>query len=139
MPGLQNASVFENVAIWIVLAISLLGLGYALLLRSQILKAGKGTPKMQEVWNAIREGANAYLNRQLKTIVPFIAVLTVVLFFSVYVIPPSTEATERFRQYDAGTIQLIVGFGRAVAFIMGSCFSLIVGQFGMRMAVQGNV
>ncbi|MCI1990865.1 MAG: sodium-translocating pyrophosphatase [Oscillospiraceae bacterium] len=139
MPGLQNASVFENVAIWIVLAISLLGLGYALLLRSQILKAGKGTPKMQEVWNAIREGANAYLNRQLKTIVPFIAVLTVVLFFSVYVIPPSTEATERFSQYDAGTIQLIVGFGRAVAFIMGSCFSLIVGQFGMRMAVQGNV
>src|SRR5665811_1352076 len=33
----------------------------------------------------------------------------------------------------------IIGFGRAVAFIMGSIFSLMVGQFGMRMAVQANV
>ena len=139
MPGLQNATVFETAAIWVVLAISILGLGYALLLRSQIMKADKGTPKMQEVWSAIREGANAYLNRQLKTIVPFIVVLTVVLFFSVYVIPPSAEAAERFQGYDAGTIRLIVGLGRAVAFVMGACFSLAVGQFGMRMAVQGNV
>ncbi|HEX2985654.1 MAG TPA: sodium-translocating pyrophosphatase [Caproiciproducens sp.] len=139
MPGLQNASVFESVAIWAVLAISLLGLGYALLLRTQILKADKGSKKMQEVWNAIREGANAYLNRQLKTIVPFIAVLTVVLFLSVYIIPPSAEAMERFSQYDSGTVKLLVGLGRAVAFIMGACFSLTVGQFGMRMAVQGNV
>ncbi len=139
MPGLQNATEFETVAIWVVLAIAILGLGYALLLRAQIMKAGKGTPKMQEVWNAIREGANAYLNRQLKTIVPFIVVLTVVLFFSVYVIPPSAEAMERFSGYDTGTIQIIVGIGRAIAFVMGACFSLAVGQFGMRMAVQGNV
>ena len=139
MPGLQNASAFESTAIWVVLLISLLGLGYALLLRAQIMKAGKGTPKMQEIWNAIREGANAYLNRQLRTIIPFIAALTVVLFFSVYVIPPSAEATERFSQFDAGTIKLIIGLGRAVAFIMGASFSMMVGQFGMRMAVQGNV
>jgi K(+)-stimulated pyrophosphate-energized sodium pump len=127
MPGLQNASGFETVAIWVVLAIAILGLGYALLLRTQILKADKGTPKMQEVWNAIREGANAYLNRQLKTIVPFIVVLTVVLFFSVYVIPPSAEAAERFPGYDTGTIQIIVGVGRAIAFVMGACFSLACG------------
>ena len=139
MPGLQNATVFETAAIWVVLAIAILGLGYALLLRSQIMKADKGTPKMQEVWNAIREGANAYLHRQLKSIVPFIVVLTVVLFFSVYVIPPSAEAMERFKGNDTGTIQIIVGIGRAIAFVMGSCFSLAVGQFGMRMAVQGNV
>lgn len=139
MPGLQNATVFETVAIWVVLAIAIIGLLYALLLRSQILKADKGTDKMQEVWNAIREGANAYLNRQLKTIVPFIVVLTIVLFFSVYVIPPTAEAAERFQGYDTGTIQIIVGIGRAVAFVMGACFSLAVGQFGMRMAVQGNV
>lgn len=139
VPGLQNASIFETVSIWVVLAISLLGLCYALLLRTQILKADKGTKKMQEVWNAIREGANAYLNRQLKTIIPFIVVLTVVLFFSVYVIPPTAEATERFSTLSSGSVTLIVGLGRAIAFIMGACFSLIVGQFGMRMAVQGNV
>lgn len=139
MPGLHNASLFEVISIWCVLAISILGLGYALLLRTQILKLEKGTQKMQEVWNAIREGANAYLNRQLKTILPFIAVFTVVLFLSVYIIPPTNEAMERFSQYDQGTIKLIVGLGRAIAFIMGACFSLMVGQFGMRMAVQGNV
>lgn len=139
MPGLHNASLFEVISIWCVLAIAILGLGYALLLRTQILKLDKGTQKMQEVWNAIREGANAYLNRQLKTILPFIAVFTVVLFFSVYIVSPSKEALERFSQYDEGTIRLIVGLGRAVAFIMGACFSLMVGQFGMRMAVQGNV
>ena len=139
MLGLHNASIFEIVSIWIVLAISLLGLAYALFLRMQILKADKGTEKMQEVWNAIREGANAYLSRQLKTIIPFIAVFTIVLFFSVYIIPPSAEALERFSQFDDATIKLVVGLGRAIAFIMGACFSLAVGQFGMRMAVQGNV
>jgi K(+)-stimulated pyrophosphate-energized sodium pump len=29
--------------------------------------------------------------------------------------------------------------GRAIAFVMGASFSLMVGQFGMRMAVEGNV
>jgi len=139
MSSLQNVSTFETVAVWVVLLIAILGLGYALLLRSQILKADKGTAKMQEIWNSIREGANAYLNRQLKTIIPFIAVLTVVLFFSVYIVPPTAEATERFSQFDAGTVTLIIGLGRAIAFIMGASFSMMVGQFGMRMAVQGNV
>ena len=36
-------------------------------------------------------------------------------------------------------LRLYIGLGRMVAFIMGALFSLIVGQFGMRMAVQGNV
>ena len=36
-------------------------------------------------------------------------------------------------------VKLIIGLGRAVAFILGAMFSLMVGQFGMRMAVQANV
>jgi K(+)-stimulated pyrophosphate-energized sodium pump len=36
-------------------------------------------------------------------------------------------------------IKLIIGLGRAAAFILGAMFSLMVGQFGMRMAVQANV
>ena len=39
---------------------------------------------MKVVWDAIREGADAYLGRQLQAIIPLIVVLTVVLFFSVY-------------------------------------------------------
>lgn len=139
MLGLMNVTVFESFAIWGVLFIALLGLGYALFLRKQVLSQDKGTQPMQDVWNAIRTGADAYLKRQLKSILPLILVLTAVLFFSVYVIPPTDEALKRFSNFTPDTVRLIVGLGRAVAFIMGAFFSLTVGQFGMRMAVEGNV
>lgn len=139
MPSLSNALLFEKASIWIILCIAILGLAYALLLRTQILKKDKGTIQMQEIWNFIRTGADTYLDRQLKTIVPLIAVLTVVLFFSVYIVPPSAEALKRFSKYSPEKVKMIIGLGRAVAFVMGACFSLMVGQFGMRMAVEGNV
>src|SRR3989339_2290968 len=135
----MDATLFEIIAIWIVLFIAIIGLGYAFLLRYQVMRHNKGSSKMQEVWQAIRLGADAYLARQLKTILPLIFVLTAVLFFSVYIIPPSEEALQRFSTYSSETVRLIVGFGRAAAFVMGAIFSLIVGQFGMRMAVEGNV
>ncbi|MBP9657127.1 MAG: sodium-translocating pyrophosphatase [Candidatus Promineofilum sp.] len=130
---------FETIATWSVLGIAFLGLLYALFLRKQILAEDKGTEKMQEVWEAIRQGANAYLTRQLRTILPFIAVLTVALFLSVYIVPPTEITREVFKDYSEDRIRLIVGIGRAVAFIMGAGFSLMVGQLGMRMAVEGNV
>jgi K(+)-stimulated pyrophosphate-energized sodium pump len=136
---MQGLMAYEQIAIWAVLGVAILGLLYAILLRSQILKEDKGTDRMQEVWGAIRKGANAYLQRQLRSILPLIVVLTLALFFSVYIVEPTPEALERFRQYDEATIRLIVGLGRAIAFMMGSGFSMTVGQIGMRMAVQANV
>jgi K(+)-stimulated pyrophosphate-energized sodium pump len=91
---------------------------------------------MQEVWNAIRVGADSYLSRQLKRILPVIGVLTAALFLSVYVVPASREAVAEFGQKSA---QIIVAVGRTIAFIMGASFSLLVGQLGMRMAIQANV
>ena len=35
--------------------------------------------------------------------------------------------------------RIVIAFGRAGAFILGATFSLLVGQLGMRMAVQGNI
>ena len=139
MVSLPGATPFEVVAIWTVLVIAFFGLAYALFLRRQVLAHDKGTEKMQDVWDGIRLGANAYLKRQLKTIVPLIFVFTVILFLSVYVVPPTEESKLRFVGYSDESLKLIIGFGRAVAFIMGSLFSLMVGQFGMRMAVQANV
>ena len=130
---------FEAAALWVVLLVALAGLGYAAFLRRQVMQEETGTPRMREVWEAIRQGAEAYLNRQLRTILPFIIGLTVLLFLSVYVVPPSPQAMERFAGYDPGTIRLIVGVGRAVAFVLGATFSLLVGQLGMRMAVHGNI
>ncbi len=139
MISLPGASSFEVIAIWSVLVIAFFGLGYALMLRKQVMACDKGTPKMQEVWGAISEGANAYLRRQLKTIVPLIFVFTIVLFLSVYIVPPTESSKLRFAGYSDESLKLIIGFGRAMAFVMGAVFSLLVGQFGMRMAVQANV
>ena len=136
---MHGASLFETYALWTVLGIAIIGLLYALFLRRQVMREDKGTEKMQEVWNAIRTGADTYLNRQLRTILPLIILLTVVLFFSVYIVPPSAEAVERFSGMGESQVKLLIGLARAAAFIMGAFFSLMVGQFGMRMAVQGNV
>ncbi|MGB8951316.1 MAG: sodium-translocating pyrophosphatase [Candidatus Aminicenantales bacterium] len=132
-------TLFEAIALWSVLGIALLGLAYALFLKKQIMTEDKGTPKMIEVWEAIRDGASAYLSKQLKTILPFIIILTFALFFSVYIVPPSSEALERFANLNPNQVKMVIGLGRAVAFVMGALFSLMVGQFGMRIAVQGNV
>ena len=91
--GLNN---FEQVSIIAVVVVAFISLLYAWLLRGTVMKKDKGTAKMQEVWNAIRVGADSYLNRQLKTILPVIGLLTIALFFSVYVMPLSKEAVQEF-------------------------------------------
>jgi K(+)-stimulated pyrophosphate-energized sodium pump len=127
---------FEQIAIVCVVITAFISLLYAWLLRGNVLKKDKGTAKMQEVWNAIRIGADSYLNRQLRTILPLIGLLTVAMFLSVYVVPPTVEAVNEF---GAANAQIIVAIGRTIAFIMGASFSLTVGQLGMRMAIQANV
>ena len=137
--GIASLRPFEQYALFGVLAIAIAGLLYALFLRRQVMNEDAGTAKMQEVWGAIREGANAYLKRQLKTILPLIGLLTVCLFLSVYIVPVSQDSMERFAGLDASAIKLIAAFGRAGAFILGAVFSLLVGQLGMRIAVDANV
>jgi len=127
---------FEQIAIMGVMLTAFFSLWYAWMLRKVVLKKDKGTPKMQEVWNAIRIGADSYLKTQLRKILPIIGGLTVALFLSVYVVPASREAVAEFGQKNA---QIIVAIGRTIAFIMGATFSLLVGQLGMRMAIQANV
>jgi len=82
----------ESIAIWAVFGVALLGLAYAVFLRSQILREDKGTPQMQEVWNAIKDGADAYLKKQFRSIMPLIGILTIALFFSVYMFHPPLSA-----------------------------------------------
>jgi K(+)-stimulated pyrophosphate-energized sodium pump len=134
---MQDLTAFETTAVWAVLVISILGIGYAFWLRSQILSQDKGSEKMQEVWGFIKSGANAYLSQQFRTIAILIAVLTFVLAASVLVVPPTREAIERFGNEQTATVA--VAIGRAVAFLMGSLFSYAVGFVGMNVAVEANV
>ncbi len=127
---------FEQISMLGIIVVAIISLVYAYLLRRHVLKKDKGTEKMQEVWNAIRIGADSYLSRQLRTIIASIVILTVVLFFSVYVVPPSLEAQEEFA---GGNVRMIIAIGRSIAFIIGATFSIMVGQMGMRMAIQASV
>ena len=112
-------SVWEKVALWSVLGVAVLGLLYAVFLMTQVLREGRGTPKMIQIAGAIQSGANAYLVQQFKAIVFLILLLTGALYFT---------AQEQH-----------IAVGRACAFLMGACFSAVVGFVGMNLAVRGNV
>ena len=45
---------------------------------------------------------------------------------------------QEFNSFGTQGITLIIAIGRTIAFIMGASFSLMVGQLGMRMAVQAT-
>ena len=121
-----------------VIVVAFISLAYAYWLWRDTLRRDKGTPEMQKVWNAIKTGANAYLQRQLRTMLPILGLLAVVLFFSVYVVSPSAEALDMFHG-DIQAARLWIGIGRMLAFILGASFSTTVGQLGMRVAIEGNI
>jgi K(+)-stimulated pyrophosphate-energized sodium pump len=111
----------EIIALWTVLGIAIGGLLYALMLSRQVRKADQGTKKMQDIADAVREGANEYLGAQFKRIGPLIILITLLLYFTY------TGSIDAFR------------WGRAAAFLVGSLFSWTVGFVGMRLATQGNL
>ena len=112
---------FERVCLLVVLGIAVAGLLYALMLVKQVRAADQGTPKMQEIASAVREGANAYLAAQFKKIGPLIIVITLVLYVTTQ-----------------GEVQAFK-VGRAGAFLVGALFSWAVGFVGMRLATTGNL
>jgi K(+)-stimulated pyrophosphate-energized sodium pump len=121
---LDPASAFtsvERVALFVVLAIAIGGLLYALMLVGQVRKADQGTKKMQEIAQAVREGANAYLGAQFKKIAPLMVIIAILLYFT------------------ASSSNAWFHWGRSVAFLIGATFSWLVGFVGMRLATQGNL
>ncbi|MDP9341368.1 MAG: sodium-translocating pyrophosphatase [Actinomycetota bacterium] len=118
---------FDTDLLWITVGVSLLALVVAYFLRRGVLSAPEGTEKMREIARAIQLGSRAYLNRQFRTLAPFAAVLTVLLFF---VLPVPKDAVHS---------DLSIRFGRSVAFVFGACLSAVTGFVGMGLAVRGNV
>ncbi len=114
---------FETAALWAVVATAVSALIYAILLARQTLKEPTGTGKMLQVWSGISKGANAYLKRQIRSILSVIAVLAIALYLSSVLVGGP----------------LSISIGRACAFLMGVTFSGLVGYLGMNMAVKGNI
>ncbi|MFX0151923.1 MAG: sodium/proton-translocating pyrophosphatase, partial [Candidatus Hodarchaeota archaeon] len=131
-------ALFEQLVLIGVIIIAILSFIYSWWLRQDVMKHDTGTEDMKQVWSAIKEGADAYLWRQLKTILPIVVLLTGALFFSVYLVHPTKAAQDEFGAIGLDPT-LITAIGRTIAFIMGASFSLMVGQFGMRIAVHANL
>src|SRR5581483_2349702 len=112
-------SVWEKIALCTNVVVALAGLAYALMLVGQVYGAPQGTPRMQEIARAVREGANAYLFRQFRVVAILIVLITILLYFAATATPETDPA---------------IAWGRALAFLVGSTFSATVGFVGMRLA-----
>ncbi|USX49770.1 sodium-translocating pyrophosphatase [Lentzea sp. HUAS12] len=106
------------VAVVAVVALAALAVGYVLL--KEVLAAGQGTDKMQDIAKAVQEGAAAYLNRQFRTLGIFVVIVFVLLFAL-----PADDLAERI--------------GRSLFFIVGAAFSATIGYLGMWLSTRANV
>lgn len=97
-------------------AVGIVALLCAAWLSVWIGKNKMGNDRMKEIASYIREGAMAFLMREYRTVAIFIVVMFLLLAF-------------------------LPGLGLPIAgtFLLGACFSILAGFFGMRTATSANV
>ncbi len=106
-------AVMSNLPLYCTL-VGVAGVLYAIIIAGVVKSAPAGNERMQEIAGAIKEGAIAYLNRQLKSV----AVVGIVLF---------------------GIIFYGLGAKTAIGFLLGATASYLAGYIGMRVSVIANV
>jgi K(+)-stimulated pyrophosphate-energized sodium pump len=89
-----------------------------------ILKAPAGNQQMNEIADAIRQGANAFMNRQYKTIL-YVALAIIALFVVITLSQTGDKA--------------ITWQWTTIGFAVGALFSALSGYAGMTIAVRANV
>ena len=99
---------------WLAPLFAAAALLFALYKARYVSKCDAGNSRMQEIAAAIAEGASAFLRAEYKILAIFIVVLFVL-------------------------ITIFIDFGTAVCFVIGACFSILAGFFGMRVATKANV
>lgn len=105
----------------LVMLVSLGSIAIAFLFALDILRKDAGNEKMQEIANAIKEGAGAFLKRQYTTI----AVLSITLALIIFLIY-------------AFSGKITYGWHTSIAFILGAMCSSISGYVGMYISVRSN-
>jgi len=116
-------------SIWIVFGCAIFGLIFGAMWFKAIMREDPGSKGMVEVSKAVQEGAWAYLMRQIKTMVVFVAIIAIGLIFLYKPLP-------KFQARGAGGLPVYAGI--AIAFILGVAASYSAGLIGMMMAVRAN-
>ncbi len=99
---------------WLVLACGVLALLYGAYAARAVLAAATGTDRMREIAAAIQEGAQAYLNRQYRTIGIVGIVVGIIL-------------------------GVTLGWPVAIGYAIGAILSGAAGYIGMNVSVRANV
>jgi K(+)-stimulated pyrophosphate-energized sodium pump len=100
--------------LYVVILCGLLSVAYAIWATQSVMAADQGSARMQEIAGAIREGAQAYLNRQYTTI----AIVGAVVFVLAWWLLSATAA---------------------IGFLIGAVLSGAAGYIGMHVSVRANV
>jgi len=94
--------------------IGISGVIFSVILANAVRNAPAGDEKMNEIADAIKEGAIAYLNRQMKSM----GITGIILFI---------------------IIGIFLGWTTAIGFLIGAIASFVAGYVGMRVSVIANV
>jgi K(+)-stimulated pyrophosphate-energized sodium pump len=122
-PAGTPVSSSDSLWLWIAIGVGLLALVAAAVLAKIVLAGDTGTEEMQSISNAIREGAEAFLARQYKTIGILAVVLAVVVFAGYYFSPRTQD----------------VALKTVIAFLVGAVCSGLAGFTGMYVSIRANI
>jgi K(+)-stimulated pyrophosphate-energized sodium pump len=119
------------VIILLVILISLFSLLFAVYLARYVLGHDMGTDKMQEISNAIKEGAEAFLSRQNRTIISLAAVLAA-LIFVLYAFVRTASPADPVPPWQ-------MAFWTTLSFVLGALCSVVAGYVGMWVSIRANI